>query len=96
MYDPWTNTWTTLAPLYAHGVQHTATLLADGRVLVIGRSAGCSGVAELFDPQTNSWSVAPSLNSDAASHSALLLADGRVLVAGGTLTGSGALLYDPR
>ena len=49
LYDPLLNTWTVVPPLYPHGVQHSATLLADGRVLVTGgciASGVCSDRAE--------------------------------------------------
>ena len=49
LYDPTTNRWSEAQPmLHPHGSGLTATLLRDGRVLVLGggRTAG----AELFDP----------------------------------------------
>ena len=65
----------------------TATLLRDGRVLVVGGfSAGGAGVqasAELYDPATGRWTVTASLRTPRRNHTATLLADGRVLVAGG-------------
>jgi RHS repeat-associated protein len=67
---------------------HTATVLSDGTVLIIGGHdtlGQLAEVAELFDPQTN---VFVAIAFDGASaregHSATLLTDGRVLVAGGT------------
>ena len=39
---------------------HTATILANGKVLVVGGYAGanpCCGVAELYDPATGQWSA---------------------------------------
>jgi hypothetical protein len=35
-YDPATNSWTALAPLQTGRASHTATLLPDGRLLVVG------------------------------------------------------------
>lgn len=66
--------------------QHTATLLADGRVLVVGGRSLSATVAstELFDPATNGWKAGPSLVTPRAGHTATLLRDGRVLVVGGT------------
>jgi N-acetylneuraminic acid mutarotase len=56
---------------------HTATRLADGRVLVAG-----AGSAELFDPASGSWSGAGSI-ANRFVHTATVLQDGRVLIAGG-------------
>ena len=61
---------------------HTATLLNDGRVLIVGGLGG--GVsAELFDPTTRTFSRTGDLQVARASHTATLLPDGRVLIAGG-------------
>ena len=65
---------------------HTATLLFDGRVLVVGGNVDEEtrlDSAELYDPQTGRWSATGSLNEPRARHIATLLDDGRVLVAGG-------------
>src|SRR5438034_8835633 len=64
---------------------HTATLLADGRIVLIGgeNASGPVGEAELYDPVSGTFSPAGSLVVPRADHSATLLADGRVLVAGG-------------
>ncbi len=81
---------------------HTATLLADGRVLVAGGNSSTDGIsasAELFDPATGSWSLTTPMPTARYYHTATLLADGRVLVAGGYNPTSGYLaraeLYDP-
>jgi WD40 repeat protein len=55
----------------------TATLLKDGRVLIVGE--GASGV---WDPETGSFSPAGETIPRTA-HSAVLLPDGRVLIVGG-------------
>lgn len=79
--------------------QHTATLLADGRVLVTGgRSADTLETlasTELFDPRRSVWSPGPPLSARRAGHTATLLLDGRVLVVGGTApAGDGSNRFD--
>src|SRR5207247_3787438 len=70
---------------------HTATLLADGRIVLIGgeNASGPVGEAEVYDPAAGTFSPAGSSVVPRADHTATLLADGRVLIAGGR---SGALL----
>ena len=68
---------------------HSATLLANGKVLVVGGITGPypyytgSKSAELYDPATGEWSATGSLSAPRADHIAVRLADGKVLVAGG-------------
>jgi len=75
----------------------TATLLANGKVLVAG-GYGLSS-AELYDPATGQWSATGSMISQRAEHLAVRLTNGSVLVAGGS-TGylqfvTAAEIYDP-
>ena len=70
---------------------HTATLMNDGRVLVVGGDAGVPGIAslpvataEIYDPVTMQWTFVGSLPAPRYSHTATLLNDGRVLVTGGS------------
>jgi hypothetical protein len=80
-------------------VFHTATLLDDGLVLVVGgaadvvdASAVCGGCkratattsAALYDPRTGSFSPVGGLTTPRMFHTAARLADGRVVIAGGT------------
>jgi hypothetical protein len=87
-------------------VSHTATLLKDGKVLVVGGSSrdqqNALATADLYDPASNTWTAAASMASARVFHVAVLLSDGRVLVAGGSdgySQASNALasaeLYDP-
>jgi hypothetical protein len=64
---------------------HTATLLTDGKVLIVGgeNSDGLVTPAEIFDPATETFAVSGNLNTRRADHTATRLSDGRVLVAGG-------------
>jgi N-acetylneuraminic acid mutarotase len=84
---------------------HTATLLQDGRVLVVGGFDptfgdvfGFVATAQLYDSATGSWTLTGAMNDGRYGHTATLLDDGRVLVAGGS-GGNGILasaeLYDP-
>ncbi len=106
VYDPATNTWTQTGSMRDMRERHTATLLADGRVLVVGGNgestpdgAEPSGIgqlsAELYDPSTGTWSDAASMAEPRTDHAAALLADGRVFVIGGESSGGSAEVYDP-
>ena len=68
---------------------HTATLLVDGRVLVVGEDNLYEPNAELFDPATLAWTEAGSSASPRFRHTVTLFTDGRVLVVGGALTANG-------
>jgi hypothetical protein len=79
---------------------HTATLLADGRVLVTGgccdeRQAAPLASAEIYNPATNIWSPAPNMSVPRYDHTATPLADGRVLVTGGCCTTASAEIFSP-
>ena len=84
-----------MASLVNQRGHHTATLLADGRVLVAGGWGTSSELAstELYDPSIRSFSLAGSMSTARAYHTATLLHDGRVLVAGGGLPS--AEIYGP-
>jgi photosystem II stability/assembly factor-like uncharacterized protein len=77
----------------------TATLLPNGRVLVVGAGIGGPGLvsAELYDPATESWTSTPNMSTPRNGHTANLLANGKVLVAGGVtnVALASAELYDP-
>ena len=98
LYDPTSNSWTLTGSLGTPRWYHTATLLGNGQVLVIGganRSAQNS--SELYDPVAGAWSNAPNTIYPRFQHAATLLADGKVLVTGGHPWAvlATAELYDP-
>jgi N-acetylneuraminic acid mutarotase len=107
LYDPTTNTWSSVASMTTGRGEHTETLFADGRVLVTGGGRTYSGgretsaplaSAEVYDPTTNRWSPAGSMSTVRGAHRATGLTDGRVLVVGGQSSAAvlaSAELFDP-
>jgi N-acetylneuraminic acid mutarotase len=92
IYDPAHDTWRDAGDLEQSRSSHSATLLADGRVLIAGgfnedrRSwyfAGDDAVSEIYDPIAGGWSRAAALPGARDGHAAALLRDGRVLATGG-------------
>ncbi|MDR2013743.1 MAG: InlB B-repeat-containing protein, partial [Rhodanobacter sp.] len=111
LYDPVAKTWTLTAAMTDARFAHTATLLSNGKVLVVGGLKSfalllgltASSTAELYDPGTNKWSAAGTLVTAQYLHTASLLPNGQVLAAGGATSSTdisitaiaNAELYDP-
>ena len=93
--------WTAVESMLDGRADHTATLLADGSVLIVGGTTGteCRETVERYDPLTEGWTEQEEMSDKRCDSTATLLRDGRVLVAGGStsiqdLTAS-AELFDP-
>src|SRR2546425_372599 len=80
-------TWAPMADLNQPRAEHTATLLANGTVLIAGgRDAAGQPLAsaEIYDPATGAYTLLASpLPAPVWGHTATRLDDGTVLIAGG-------------
>lgn len=107
IYDPQTGTFSPTGSMVAARDSHTATLLRDGRVLIVGggnHDEQAFASAELYDPRTGNFSPTGSLGCARYNHTATLLTNGQILIAAGegaAVPGSvvpecaSAELYDP-
>jgi hypothetical protein len=101
LYDPATEKWTATGSLSAENSRayHTATLLADGKVLITGgyveSTQSILASSALYDPGTGQWTYPGILKEKRFQHTATLLPDGKVLVTGGNGNLASCELYDP-
>jgi hypothetical protein len=98
VFDPATNTFSGTASLSSPRLGHTATALADGRVVV----AGGFGPTVWASSEIFTWSAAtargtfragPAMTRDRLGHASVLLDNGRVLSTGGWSSVAGGITY---
>jgi hypothetical protein len=101
IYDPATGTFAAGPNLQIARWRHSATMLADGRVLVLGGLDSLGqyvGRSEIYNPVSNTFTTGAPLAVARYGHTATLLNNGRLLVVGG-YTDAGpttvAEIYDP-
>src|SRR5262249_10603431 len=94
--------WKATGALNVARFDHSATLLQNGKVLVVGGFGAGKMLSscELFDPANGTWRVNGNLNTPRQRHTATLLTDGKILVVGGGEPIKGRYdgtteLYDP-
>lgn len=95
VFDPVQMSFRTIAAvMLAKRMGHTASRLADGRVLVTGGLSDLNGTGidpvnsalastEIYNPVNDTWIAGPNMTRPRAGHIAIPLADGRILFAGG-------------
>ncbi|MBN2410672.1 T9SS type A sorting domain-containing protein [candidate division KSB1 bacterium] len=85
--------WSPTGDMVKPRADHTATLLNNGKVLIVGWDYNSN---ELYDPDSRTFiEIGATKEYRRQGHTATLLNDGKVLIVGGTLAQNTAELYDP-
>jgi N-acetylneuraminic acid mutarotase len=100
LYDSTTRSWTSTGSLNHERHSHTASVLPNGKVLVVGGlDDDFLNSAELYDPSTGNWSTTDSMYYKRVWHTTIVLVNGKVLITGGISNENGTSktveLYDP-
>lgn len=77
IFDPVTQEWTYVAPMHYSRAGHSATLLLNGKVLVIG---GQQNISELYNPMTGNWEIVGKVTLATGINKAITIADEKYLI----------------
>jgi N-acetylneuraminic acid mutarotase len=99
LYAPTKDAFVAAGEMATERDSHSANLLPDGRVLVVGgrNASGELDSTEIFDPTqpaASAWQAGPSLAAKRSGHTAVTLGDGRILYAAGGNWSGGANYLD--
>jgi hypothetical protein len=85
LYQPATNQFLVTGAMIWPRAGHSATTLADGRVMIFGGEGDSRWPerGEIFDPSTGSFAATVAAASGRVEHTATLLLSGQVLITGG-------------
>ena len=93
LYDPSANSWSVVGSMAQPRNRHSASVLSNGKVLVVGGvELGAVGgetviaTAELYDPVAKTWSLAGAMSAPREKQAATVLTNGQVLFSGGVKT----------
>jgi len=84
IFDPLTGIWSGLTTLNFHRIYHSAVLLQDGNVLVVGGDYQNNyQSSEIYNSETNEWTLTGFCAHPKLRSTLELLTDGRVMAIGG-------------
>lgn len=83
LYDPQINKFTFIGKMSTERVGHTATLLKDGRVLIVGGNKEETPYAELYDYKMGKFYSLKNTREVRAYHKTMLLPNRKVIIVGG-------------
>lgn len=92
VYDPKTDTWTTLAPMPEPRFTHVAVLGIDKKIYILGGASDIKGSplrsVFIYDPIKDKWSRGPNMRLPRAFLAAVSTPDGKIYAIGGTDVGA--------
>jgi MYXO-CTERM domain-containing protein len=87
LFDPAKNVWSDVGSTSVQRITSAATLLGDGRVILVGGRAEAPAMihqsVEVFDPAKKTWGSFEAMGAPRSGHTATTLQTGEVLLVGG-------------